>query len=454
MIGASLWRRLTKVIRRRPRRPGGHVEFRIRSPEGDISDVQTRIYAKRQHLLLALSTERDLVTKNRIAARHLMTHELVVVSPQASVGQMRALMAKHRVHHLLVCEKGRRLVGVVSDRDLQTRRGKTAGQIMTPDPLTVAPDTPLSPAITCLVDRQISCLPVVEKSRLCGVITSVDVLLVSQCVLQLWLRLAGVMQDSPTWMENLANAVELVEHDLNHQQQRMEKIAQSLQRWPACGGNTPSNSLHAELEEILAVTRNLTGLIGKTRSEVEVQRGCMETALYSRTDPITGLNTRAAFEEMVENMLAVRNHYGHVFSLLIVAINRLPARDGELGAEIDPPLLRVIAGWIVHALRDSDLSSRYSANAFALLLPRTGLAGARIACHRLRRVLLENLRHTGRFSIRLGVVEALAGEPLPAFFARAETTMAECRSGHELCGCCADTGNGMPCDDAVPAGVS
>ncbi len=354
------------------------MEGRARPPEdegGEISDVQTRIYAKRQHLLLALSTDRDLVTKNRIAARHLMTHELVVVSPRASIGQMRALMAKHRVHHLLVCEKGRRLVGVVSDRDLQTRRGKTAGKIMTPDPRTVSPDTPLSPAITCLVNRQISCLPVVEKGRLCGVVTSVDVLLVSQCVLQLWLRLAGVMQDSPTWMENLANAVELVEHDLTDQQQRMEKIAQSLRRRPPCSNDASSDALHVELEEILAVTRNLTGLIGKTRGEVEAQRGCMETALYSRTDPITGLNTRAAFEEMVENMLAVKNHYGHRFSMLIVAIKRLPASDGEPAAEIDPPLLRVIAKWIVHALRDSDLVSRYSADTFALVLPRTVLAG-------------------------------------------------------------------------------
>jgi CBS domain-containing protein len=55
---------------------------------------------------------------------------------------------------------------------------------MTPNPMTVGPETPLSPAITTLITKHISSLPVVQSGKLIGVLTRSDLMLSLQCILQ------------------------------------------------------------------------------------------------------------------------------------------------------------------------------------------------------------------------------------------------------------------------------
>ena len=102
-----------------------------------------------------------------------------------------------------MCGRSGELVGVVSDRDLRQSRGATAQQLMSYPALSCAPDTPVSAAITYLMNENISCLPVVDGGRLCGVLTTTDLVLTLQCTLQLWLRLAQVLQHDSTWSKEL-----------------------------------------------------------------------------------------------------------------------------------------------------------------------------------------------------------------------------------------------------------
>ena len=189
------------------RKPLRSVPSEIASPpETDERDLQSRIYAKRQGMLRALSNDPNLMTINQITVRHLMTPRPLVVTPETNIDKLRELMLVNRVHHLLVCEKADQLVGVLSDRDLHQRRGKTARALMTPNPCTVSPDTPVGVAISYLINRRISCLPVVENGRVAGVITTVDMVLMSQCVLQLWLQFAHDTQFADATVEQPATA--------------------------------------------------------------------------------------------------------------------------------------------------------------------------------------------------------------------------------------------------------
>jgi CBS domain-containing protein len=197
-----VWRLARRKMR--PAEPDQEVPLAVPND----CDLQARVYAKRHGLLLALTNDRGLLAENQIAVRHLMSPNPLVVSPQTPVAELHTLMTDNRIHHLLVCEQEDRLVGVLSDRDLHRRLGKTAGDIMTPNPCSVTPDTMLSPAISCLINRRISCLPVVREGRVCGVITTVDMVLMTQCVLQLLLKLARDLNASATWPEALIRAAE------------------------------------------------------------------------------------------------------------------------------------------------------------------------------------------------------------------------------------------------------
>jgi CBS domain-containing protein len=56
---------------------------------------------------------------------------------------------------------------------------------MTPDPVTVKRETPLSIAVAKIVSKRINCLPVLDdEGKVCGIVTSTDLLKAYQKLLQ------------------------------------------------------------------------------------------------------------------------------------------------------------------------------------------------------------------------------------------------------------------------------
>jgi CBS domain-containing protein len=90
------------------------------------------------------------------------------------------------VRHVPVEDEEGRLVGIVSHRSLlrMLADGPHGGggelvavrQIMNPDPVSVAPTTPVSEAVDLMRRRRIGSLPVVEDGRLVGIVTVYDFL--------------------------------------------------------------------------------------------------------------------------------------------------------------------------------------------------------------------------------------------------------------------------------------
>ena len=160
-----------------------------------------RPYSKRQQIMQELTGDSDLLLKDRLEVRHLMTRNPVTILPTASIEEMTRLMNDLRMHHLLVCNRAGDLVGVVSDRDLRVKHGATARQVMSYPPMTCTSDTPVTEAITFLRHENISCLPVVDHAQLTGILTTSDLVLTLQCTLQLSMRMAQVLQQNLIWSQ-------------------------------------------------------------------------------------------------------------------------------------------------------------------------------------------------------------------------------------------------------------
>ena len=109
----------------------------------------------------------------------LMSRHPVTVRPQDSVAVARARMAQGGFHHLPVVDEPGRLVGIVSERDLERVCGRPEARVadcMTPDPVTVSPDTPVVEAVQKMLAYHIGSLPVLEGTRLVGILTERDIL--------------------------------------------------------------------------------------------------------------------------------------------------------------------------------------------------------------------------------------------------------------------------------------
>ncbi len=139
----------------------------------------------------------------RFAVRDIMTREPATVSPSMPLNGVLALLNQRQLKSVVVLsepnEQGSLVAGIISYGDLFRRGGlvlqsgevdpfalarylilapgKTAGDVMTPDPLCVHDTASLDEAARLMTERQLKRLPVLNKDRdLVGVISRSDVL--------------------------------------------------------------------------------------------------------------------------------------------------------------------------------------------------------------------------------------------------------------------------------------
>ena len=327
----------------------------------------------------------DLLLKDRLEVRHLMTRNPITVPPSATIEEMTKLMTDMRMHHLLVCNRAGDLAGVVSDRDLRPTHGATAQQVMSYPPMTCTSDTPITEAITFLRNENISCLPVVDHGLLCGVLTTSDLVLTLQCTLQLWMRLAQVLQQNLIWSQEL------------------DKIVATLD------GNLTTGELS---ERVVAARRAI-------RQEMQD----LVNVVDFHTDGLTGVANRQELEDILGMLLAVRTRYERPFSLAIVAIDHYQRIRETCGDAVVKPLLKAVARVIDDHMRTSDFVARCRDDAFAVVLTETVLADAEGFRQRILATAQQSSTLDMELRITVAAVEAKSGESVAELLARAEVTM-------------------------------
>lgn len=124
--------------------------------------------------------------------KDVMTENPTTVSPQDTLRTAIEKMALVGCRRLPVTEKGR-VVGIVADLDIREALNSpiilrdrwqdeelmdhaTVEACMTPDPVTVTPDTPVVEAARLMRDRKIGGLPVMDSEELVGIVTETDLL--------------------------------------------------------------------------------------------------------------------------------------------------------------------------------------------------------------------------------------------------------------------------------------
>ncbi len=106
----------------------------------------------------------------------VMTNDIVSISPQAEVSEAREKLRMNGIHHLIVLD-GKRVKGVLSDRDLADRSGDLhVADVMTRSVATISPRASLGQAAGKMEGRTIGCLPVIKDGKLAGIVTTSDLL--------------------------------------------------------------------------------------------------------------------------------------------------------------------------------------------------------------------------------------------------------------------------------------
>jgi CBS domain-containing protein len=104
------------------------------------------------------------------------------VEPTVMVLKAIELMCEKNIGGLLILEKGK-LAGIFTERDYARKlilKGKSSkdtpiGELMTPNPFTVTPDSSIDDCMKLMTDKFIRHLPVMENGELIGMISIGDV---------------------------------------------------------------------------------------------------------------------------------------------------------------------------------------------------------------------------------------------------------------------------------------
>ena len=140
--------------------------------------------------------------------REIMTTDVITLSPDTEIVKATQMLLDNRINGAPVVDESGRVLGILCQSDLIAQQKKlplpsvfafleslfplasmkkierevrkiaalTAADAMTPEPVTVSPDTELETVAALMVDSNFHTLPVVENKRLVGVVGKEDVL--------------------------------------------------------------------------------------------------------------------------------------------------------------------------------------------------------------------------------------------------------------------------------------
>jgi len=136
----------------------------------------------------------------------IMHTDLITVSPKTTLVEAKKLVEQKQIDHLLVVNDQKKLVGIISDRDLKKYWASPAtslsthelnyllekvlvSMVMIKTVVTVPTNTTIERAALVMQQHRISALPVMEDDELAGIITSSD-------VMDVLLQAIGISDDS------------------------------------------------------------------------------------------------------------------------------------------------------------------------------------------------------------------------------------------------------------------
>ena len=143
-----------------------------------------------------------------LKAKDIMTRAVITVSPDMEIVNAAKILLENRINGAPVLDETGKLVGILCQSDLIAQQKKlpipsfftfldglitltsmkqlekqvqkiaavTVAQAMTPNPVTVQPDTNIEAMAALMVDQSFHTIPVVEEGELLGIVGKEDIL--------------------------------------------------------------------------------------------------------------------------------------------------------------------------------------------------------------------------------------------------------------------------------------
>lgn len=182
------------------------------------------------------------------------------------------------------------------------------------------------------------------------------------------------------------------------------------------------------VQRLLSANRGVQEKLNETEEKLDDLSYKMEHhASEARTDVLTGLANRRAFQEEAPRSVARFRESDQPFSLVMVDIDRFKQVNDVHGHPFGDEALRGVGEILRDQFRGRDFVTRYGGEEFAIIMPATTVAEARRMAEGVREII-EKTRFicSGKslnLTVSLGAAEVLPGEKTPELLERADQAM-------------------------------
>lgn len=115
-------------------------------------------------------------------ARQVMGTEVVTVTKDVKLTKAMKIMLDNRISGLPVVDSNKKLIGIITEHDIVNfafsgdADATNAGEAMTTELLTFAPDVSLERIVNCFATNRVRRVPIVEDEMVVGIVSRRDIM--------------------------------------------------------------------------------------------------------------------------------------------------------------------------------------------------------------------------------------------------------------------------------------
>ncbi len=179
--------------------------------------------------------------------------------------------------------------------------------------------------------------------------------------------------------------------------------------------------LQGRYEDLISKVDEMEQETRKVKAHMEEER------LRARTDPLTGLPNRAAYDEYIVQEYERWSRYRTAFTVVVADLDLFKSVNDNFGHLAGDKVLRLVAKVITKSIRVTDFVARYGGEEFVIILPSTSVTEAVQAMNKLRLSLAKSpFNFHGKpvgITMSFGVTEIKEGDSLEEAFNRADAAL-------------------------------
>jgi diguanylate cyclase len=234
-------------------------------------------------------------------------------------------------------------------------------------------------------------------------------------------RIVELLQSLTRWTNEYSGNVSNYQSDLRQISQDVRQNLQAARRDLQSSGAARDEAqilsdsrLLTLVTTIMSTNEELQTRLVAAEKQLEQQTQQIETYLTeARTDGLTGLFNRRAFDKQLDEMFAIYRAGGSSFVLILVDIDHFKMINDNYGHPIGDVVLQRIAAMLGSGVSDAKIVARFGGEEFAILT-NTPIRVAADRMNKLRKRISEESIQAGRETIKVSMSVGLSepGEEL------------------------------------------